>query len=112
MSPQQIAAVLGLLIRDRAQRPLPEGLVDLVNTGPDVVGFNRDTGVVVRELFANATKSVLIAGYAIYQGQQVFHSLAERMRQLPSLDVTMFLDIQRTSGDTSATGELVRRFAD
>lgn len=34
MSPQQIAAVLDLLVRDRAQRPLPEGLVDLVNTGP------------------------------------------------------------------------------
>lgn len=112
MTPPQIAAVLELIVRDRAGRPLPEGVVDLVTTGPDGVGANRDTGVVVRELFATATKSVLIAGYAVYQGQQVFEALADRMRQLPTLQVAMFLDVQRSAGDTSTAAELVRRFAE
>lgn len=112
MTPPQVAVVLDLIVRDRADRTLPEGVVDLVTTGPDGVGANRDTGVVVRELFANATKSVLVAGYAVYQGQLVFQALAHRLQQNPSLRVSMFLDIQRSAGDTSVPLDLVRRFAD
>lgn len=112
MTPQQIAAVLELIVCDRAGRSLPEGVVDLVTTGPDGVGANRDTGVVVRELFANATRSVLVAGYAVYQGRHVFQALADRMQQVPTLQVSMFLDIQRSAGDTTAAAQLVRRFAD
>ena len=112
MSPSQIAAVLDLVVRDRQSRSLPDGLVDVVTTGPDGVGANRDTSVVVRELFANATKSVLVAGYAVYQGQQVFEALAERMTQIPTLQVNMFLDVQRPLGNTSTSAELVRRFAE
>jgi phosphatidylserine/phosphatidylglycerophosphate/cardiolipin synthase-like enzyme len=111
-APQQIATVLELILRDRRNRSLPAGAVDLVTTGPDSVGANRDTAVVVRELFAHATKSVLVAGYAVYQGQRVFQALADRMQQYPSLRVSMFLDIQRPSADTSAPAELVRRFSD
>lgn len=44
----------------------------LVMSGPEAPGVaNRDTRVVVRELFANAQVSVLVAGYAIYQGKSV-----------------------------------------
>jgi phosphatidylserine/phosphatidylglycerophosphate/cardiolipin synthase-like enzyme len=111
-APAQIATILDLIARDRLNRLLPDGVVDLVTTGPDAVGANRDTGVVVRELFANAAKSVLVAGFAVYQGQRVFQALADRMQQNPALRVSMFLDIQRPSGDTSAAAELVHRFAD
>jgi hypothetical protein len=31
----------------------------------------RDTGAVVRELFASATTSVLVVGYAVHQGRRV-----------------------------------------
>jgi phosphatidylserine/phosphatidylglycerophosphate/cardiolipin synthase-like enzyme len=108
----QIATILDLIVRDRLNRSLPDGVVDLVTTGPDAVGANRDTGVVVRELFANAAKSVLVAGYAVYQGHRVFQALADRMQQNPALHVSMFLEIQRPSADTSAAAELVHRFAD
>ncbi len=108
----QIAAVLEFLIRDRSARSIPDGAVDLVTSGPDGVGANRDTGVVVRELFANATESVLVAGYAVYQGLHLFEALAERMRQIPDLQVSMFLDIQRAPGDSSDAPELVRRFTE
>jgi phosphatidylserine/phosphatidylglycerophosphate/cardiolipin synthase-like enzyme len=53
----------------------------------------------------------MVAGYAVYQGQKVFESLAERMLTLPTLAVRMFLDIPRGPGDTSAPSELVRRFS-
>lgn len=87
-------------------------MVDLVTTGPEAGGVtNRDTSVVVRDLFCTAEESVLVAGYAVYQGQKVFESLAERMTERPGLKVHMYLDIQRGRGDTTSAGDLERRFA-
>ena len=81
-------------------------------TGPAVAGQeSRDTSVVVSDLFRQAEETILIAGYAVYQGQKVFHALAQRMVERPALRVRMFLDIQRKPGDTSSSAELVRRFA-
>lgn len=109
----QIALVLEMLLGDRVLRPRAEELIELVTTGPEAAGVtNRDTRIVVRELFANATDSVLVAGYAVYQGQQVFRALADRMQEHPALKVLLLLDVQRHPGDTSATSEIVRRFAD
>lgn len=111
--PEQVAVALDLLRMERRERPLFEDVVELVTTGPDVSGIsNRDTSVVVRELFANACESVLVAGYAIYQGRRVFQTLADRMLEIPQLKVRMFLDIQRGQGDTTAERELIRRFAE
>ena len=106
-APDQLAATLELIRADRQARPRMEDLLELVTTGPEVPGIaNRDTSVVVRELFANARESVLVAGYAVYQGQRVFQALADRMVEIPSLKVRMFLDIQRAPGDTSAASEI------
>ena len=92
---------------------MAEDLIDLVWTGPEVEGIvNRDTAVVVREMFQNARESVFVAGYAVYQGQVVFKALAERIEQHPQLDVQIFLDIQRPYQDHSSPSELVRRFAE
>jgi phosphatidylserine/phosphatidylglycerophosphate/cardiolipin synthase-like enzyme len=110
--PAQLAVTLDLLRADRAGRPRMEDVVELVTTGPDAPGVaNRDTSVVVRELFANAKQSVLAAGYAVDQGQKVFQALADRMLEIPTLAVRLFLDIQRPHGDTTSAPELVRRFA-
>jgi phosphatidylserine/phosphatidylglycerophosphate/cardiolipin synthase-like enzyme len=109
---EQVAVALELLRADRWARPPVEDVLELVTTGPEVSGIaNRDTSVVVRELFANARESVLVAGYAVYQGQRVFQALADRMVEVPGLKVRMFLDIQRGRGDTTAAPELIRRFA-
>lgn len=112
-SPVHIATTMELMVKARGQRPLAEDLVDLVTTGPEAPGVSsRDTGVVVRELFAHAEQSVLVAGYAVYQGQRVFQALADRMDEIPELQVRMFLDIQRAHGDTTSSNEIARRFAD
>jgi hypothetical protein len=94
MEPSHLANCLEILCQDRRQRPIAEDLIDLVWTGPEAPGIvNRDTSVVVRELFQSARESVLIAGYAVYQGHLVFKELAERMDQSPELEVQMFLDV-------------------
>jgi phosphatidylserine/phosphatidylglycerophosphate/cardiolipin synthase-like enzyme len=111
-SPEQIAATADLIAFDRQTHRRLEDELEVVTTGPDARGItNRDTSVVVRELFANAESSVLVAGYAVYQGQWVFQSLAERMCERPRLIVRIFLDIQRDLGDSTLASELVMRFA-
>ena len=77
---EQVAVTLELMRADRLARPRVEDLLELVTTGPEASGItNRDTGIVVRELFANARESVLVVGYAVYQGRRVFQALADRM---------------------------------
>jgi phosphatidylserine/phosphatidylglycerophosphate/cardiolipin synthase-like enzyme len=112
LPPAGIACALELLATGYENRPPIEDVVDLVTTGGGASGGgNRTTSVVVGELFRNAQQSVLVAGYAVYQGQKVFQALADRMQESPDLDVRLFLDIQRRQGNTSAPAELVREFA-
>jgi phosphatidylserine/phosphatidylglycerophosphate/cardiolipin synthase-like enzyme len=72
---------------------------------------NRDTAVVVRELFRGARSSVLVAGYAVYQGREVFRALAERMAEVSALRVRLFLDVHRQPGDDAPDDVLLTRFA-
>lgn len=107
-----LALMLDSLATARSQRPEVRDPVDLVWTGPEAPGIvNRDTAVVVRELFANANEYVLVAGYAIYQGREVFRALSDRMAELPTLKVCMVLDVQRRHRDTTKDTELIREFA-
>jgi hypothetical protein len=109
MSPAHVREVLAAL--DDAGQPAPEAT--LVWTGPELIGAtSRDTSVVVRELFEQAQRSVLVAGFAVYQGHRVFKVLAERMDTEPALAVTMFLNVERPRGDTTSDAELLKGFAD
>lgn len=111
--PRHHAFLLRLLAEEREEGERAGGRVELVWTGPEVVGTaSRDTYVVVREMFANARESILIAGYAVYQGKQVFQTLAERMDANPTLSCRMFLNIARRPGDERADSESLRDFAE
>lgn len=110
LSPVGIARAIELLAAAYESRPPIEDVVDLVTTGGGAGTGNRTTAVLVGELFRNAQQSVLVAGYAVYQGQKVFQALADRMQEAPDLRVRLFLDIQRKQGNTSAPAELVREF--
>ena len=111
-NPAQIGLLIESIVADRRSRSHSDDLIDLVTTGPEAPGVNnRDTAVVVRELFAHAEQSVLLVGYAVHQGQQVFRALADRMVERPGMEVRLFLDIKRGPGDTTSADQLVRRFA-
>lgn len=74
-----LATVLQVAIAERAGRPIPT--VDLVWTGPEPrVSRTRDTAVVVRELFAAARRSVLVAGFAFDHGADILAPLHAVMR--------------------------------
>jgi len=112
MKPEHLALLGETILRTRARLPEQDALVDLVWTGPETLGVtNRDTGVVVRDLFGTAEAEVLVAGFAVYQGRTVFKRLAERMDEVPQLQVKLFLNVHRQMSVTSPAEELLREFA-
>jgi phosphatidylserine/phosphatidylglycerophosphate/cardiolipin synthase-like enzyme len=86
---------------------------DLVWSGPEVPGLHaRDTRRVYEELLSSVEKSVWVSSFAFFDGPKAFDILARRMDQMPSLQATLLLNIQRKRGDSTAPDQLVRRFAD
>ena len=110
----QVAILLDSMLRDRElfHQSDPKG-IDLVTSGPEAAGTtNRDTSVVVREMFAHASECVTVIGYAVHQGQKVFEALAQRMDSNPELKVELFLNISRGDGDTTKSAILVSRYVE
>ncbi len=86
---------------------------DLVWSGPEVPGLHaRDTRRVFEELLGSAERSVWASTYVFFDGPRAFEVLARRMDAWSGLRVTLLLNIQRKRGDTTASEQLVRRFAD
>lgn len=109
----QLAYILRLLADERSYSQRVGERLELVWTGPETPGSaSRDTGVVVRELFSRAQSSVLIAGFAIWQGSHIFKSLADRMTQVPELVVRMFLNVPRGQDPNAPVSELLSKFVD
>lgn len=107
-----LAAVLRAVAAERRATTLQaDRRLELVWTGPERVGAGtRDTAVVVRELFQQAERDVLVSGYAVFGGRAIFTPLAERKRQRPSLRVRLFLNIQRREHDIRPEHEIVAEF--
>jgi len=94
-------------VASRTPRP------DLVWSGPDVPGVHaRDTRRVYEELLGSVGHSAWLSSYAYFDGHKAFEVLSRRMDEVSGLEATLFLNIQRHRGDTSAAHEVVRRFAD
>ena len=109
---QGLVAAVELLASARAQQPSIDEVIELVTTGPEAGTIvNRDTRVVVQELFRNAEQSVLVAGYELFQAAPVFRALADRMAEERPPSVRMFLNVKRPTGDTSRESELIAAFA-
>jgi phosphatidylserine/phosphatidylglycerophosphate/cardiolipin synthase-like enzyme len=103
------AAWLRAVARVHARAPKP----DLVWSGPEVPGLHaRDTRRVYEELLGSAKQSAWVSTYAFFDGPKAFEVLARRMDARPTLHVTLLLNIQRKRGDSTASDQLVRKFAD
>lgn len=108
----QVAYLIEQIAAARQCARSAEHLFDLVLSGPEVEGIpTRETAAVMQGLFGRAEREVLLVGYAVHGGQELFSRLAERMRERPDLNVWMCLDIPRRSTDTSLDSQIVRRFA-
>ncbi len=104
-------AVAWLRAMDRATANVRKP--DLVWSGPEAAGLHaRDTRRVYEELLGSAERSVWACTYAFFDGPKAFEVLARRMEAAPALRVTLLLNIQRKRSDSTATEQLVRRFAE
>jgi len=113
MTAPHVAYLLRTIADERALGQQTADKVELVWTGPDTLGSaSRETSIVVRELFARASERVLIAGFAVTHGKRVFRELAERMEQIPSLHVRMFLNVARPAGNDELPSQILRAFAE
>ncbi len=116
MTAAHIARLLRLLAEERQAAQSIADRIELVWSGPELPGnTSRDTSVVVRQLFREARRSLLIASYAIDKGakaQALFGELAARMDAEPDLSVRLFLNIQRPHRDETPEAILLRQFAD
>lgn len=113
MDPAHLAYALRLALDERQAGQQAADRLELVWSGPEAQGSaSRDTGVVVRELFAGAQRSVLVAGFAVEQGRAIFRVLAERMDACPEVSVRMFLNVARRYGDETVEAQLLKAFAD
>jgi phosphatidylserine/phosphatidylglycerophosphate/cardiolipin synthase-like enzyme len=104
-----VALALDVATRTAARIDRP----DLVWSGPEVPGLHaRDTRRVYEELVGSAQRSLWVSTYAYYDGHQAFKTLASRMDEMPGMQVTMLLNIQRKWADHTAADDLVLKFAD
>lgn len=99
--------------RSRTQEALDR--TQLVWSGPEYSGSgSRDSGMVVRELFARARHHLLLSSYAIDDGvkaRDLFQPLAQNMDANPDLQVQFFLNVKRAWGEKKPDQELVQDFA-
>ncbi len=92
----QIALLVTAVAETRESIPDPSLVFELVLSGPPLATIpTRQTAAVVRTLFSDADEEVLVAGYAIHNGQHIFGPLHERMLAVPNLAVRLFFDIPR-----------------
>jgi phosphatidylserine/phosphatidylglycerophosphate/cardiolipin synthase-like enzyme len=106
-----LAHVLRMLADAKSACDQKAGGVELVWSGPEMPGAaSRDTSVVVRELFAGAEVSVLIAGFSISRGSEIFSALAERMSSVPTLTVRMFLNVPRENDNQTSNDVILHSF--
>ncbi|MBL9044186.1 MAG: hypothetical protein JNM83_21435 [Myxococcales bacterium] len=58
----------------------------------------RDTRAVLDGLFRQATRSVLLSTFVIYEGRAVFAELIARLRELPTLQVEFYVHLEHEKG--------------
>jgi phosphatidylserine/phosphatidylglycerophosphate/cardiolipin synthase-like enzyme len=93
LNPEGVQALIEVTIAERTHRKVPK--LTLVWTGDDPgVSHSRHTRVVLPELFARARSHVLVAGYAIDNGAQLFASLHQVMA-MHGVTAHFFVDIHQ-----------------
>jgi phosphatidylserine/phosphatidylglycerophosphate/cardiolipin synthase-like enzyme len=104
-----LTAAIHLLRADRGRQDRASSHPELIMTGPAIDHDpNRDTRVVVREVFESVRRSVLIVGYAFFGSDRIFEPLARRMGEDPALRARLVVNIQ--PGEGRSVDRAIRRF--
>lgn len=110
-TPALLARLVNAVATEREHLERPIARLELVATGLEAQAQARDTLVVVEQLFTEAKESVLVVGFAVYQGNEVFKTLAKRMMELPQLQVVCCFDVARGTDDRRPDAVVVDEYA-
>jgi len=111
-SPKHILAIVQAVLDLRTSVEPLSHILELIVSGPEVPGVPvGDTFSAMHALVQTASQEVIVAGYSIYNGKEVFESLAQRMESIPELRVTFLVHIGREGKDTTIETDLVARYA-
>lgn len=101
-STEALAAICGVLAGAKRRVERLEEDTFLVLSGPDVAGTTVvDTATVVRTLFAEARRRVLISSYVVFDSDDLLAPLAERMAADPAFEVRFIVDLSHQRRDDS-----------
>jgi phosphatidylserine/phosphatidylglycerophosphate/cardiolipin synthase-like enzyme len=107
------AMAIAAILKATEEMDHDSSTTDLVWSGPEIAGLHaRDTRRVYEELLGGAKVSLWASTYAFFDGPRAFRILADRMDELPHLEVVLLLNVQRKPGDTTKATDLVRAFAE
>ncbi len=110
MTATQIALLLRAFVAGQVNNEQSHS-TEVVISGPDMPGTARETGVVMRQLFNEVQRHILVVGFVVNQGKSVFSVLAERLDNDHSIQAKLCIDVRREHGNTTETDGIVRRFA-
>lgn len=80
----------------------------LVVTGPAVAQMdNLKTGARFIQVVERARRELMLATFALYQGDRILEPIHDAMTRLPELDVTLILNVPRKFGDRTRNEDLL-----
>ncbi len=116
LSPEAMAWGISLLVEERTDWRARWDGVALTWTGPeDLPTETRDTGVVARQLFASAKRSLLVSTYALdvgVKGENLLATLMSRMNSNPNLNVRFFVNFARKFTDERPAVDILAEHVD
>jgi len=109
---EKVGSFVQMLFDDACHRSSDKNY-ELVWTGPEGAEiYNRDTRVVVQQLFDQAAHSIHIVGFAFYNGKALFKDLAKKYDENEKFKITMCLNVHRKDRDTSKNELVLGKFKD
>ncbi len=104
-----VALILGAALTEREARP--PARIELVWTGGEAkTAYARPTGSVIREVFEQAERHVLIAGYSFDHGASILEPLHSRMLS-HDVCVDLYLHVDRARAGADVAAHLRREVA-
>lgn len=111
LSPAAAIAIIEAILQTRESGSNLALAQTLVVTGPAVENTEiLKTGSRFIEVVQHARRELMLATFALYQGDQILTPIHQAMVQNPRLDVTLILNVPRKYGDTTLTEQVIEAY--
>lgn len=111
LSPAASIAIIEAVLQTRESGSNLALAQTLVVTGPKIKNTEvLKTGSRFIEVVQHARRELMLATFALYQGDQILAPIHQAMVQNPRLDVTLILNVPRKYGDTTLTEQVLEAY--